>query len=410
MLKINNTIYKNFRTYRLNLDILFISIIGFTAIPYIFYNIFTPSLVTGIRSIFGAFYMFSLFKLVNFKSKKIYGKWIIVLLLLVNTYIIFRANWNIQLKDIIQKNIFSISGVMYYTLPLLIFIPKNKIFLKKLFQYFVLWLSLGFLGYLLNINTMFIERDTIETTFAYSGMAVSLLLLFYLRYVTLRTKVFVYIIFFIFLITAIYVGRRNLIITGLEYMAMFMMAEFIYRKRKFDVVLFIVFLLPVLYLLTLQTDITKNLRNRGTEDNRTGVEEYFLNDFLNDPNSIIWGRGLNGTYNQPYFNQNDVTLEDRPGIETGYLNMVLKGGLIQTFLIIFLLILAITKGFMQKHKFIYGFSFFLLPLIIDNYTSASISQWTAKCVIMWFCIGLCLEKNISYKKMNTPGTPRNSRK
>lgn len=398
MFDIKNTINREIKRYSLNLDILFISIIGFTVLPYVFNNILTPSLITAIRTILGCFYMLSLSQLINLKRTKFFGKWIFVLLLIINIYAIIRANWNIPLKDIIQINIFSVSGVMYYSLPLLILIPKNRIFFDKLLQYLALWIFVGFIGYLLNLSTMFIERDTIETTFAYSGMVVTLLLMFFLRYVKKKTKVFIYLIFFIFLLTAIYVGRRNLIITGLEYIAMFMLAEFVYNKNKIEVLLFIGFLFLTILSLMQQTDLSKNLRSRGSENTRIGVEEYFLNDFLNDQKSIIWGRGLSGTYAQSYTNKNDEIFDERPVIETGYLNMVLKGGLVQTFLIIILLLIAIIKGFKHGPKFIYGFSFFLIPLIIDNYTSASISQWTAKCVLMWFSIGICIDKSVSYKK------------
>jgi hypothetical protein len=134
---------------------------------------------------------------------------------------------------------------------------------------------------------------------------------------------------------------------------------------------------------------------RFGEDTRSPVHALYFYDFQNSPRSDwIMGRGMNGTY---YYNIVEDSLTGelfvyRPVIETGYLNMMLKGGLVYDILILLVLIPGIVKGLKSKQFLGTACALFLLTYLIYLYSGGPLSSLTPRTLLFWFCISICYRK------------------
>lgn len=137
------------------------------------------------------------------------------------------------------------------------------------------------------------------------------------------------------------------------------------------------------------------LMSRGLEDSRSAVNDAFYKDM--NITDYIFGRGLNGTYYDP-MNIFDNIKNQRPGHETGYLNIILHSGLL--FLIPYglLCLYSTIKGFFSsrnllvKSMAIYIFINSLM-LIIGSYPTFSLRFY-----ILW--IGILLCNNAYFRNMD----------
>lgn len=127
------------------------------------------------------------------------------------------------------------------------------------------------------------------------------------------------------------------------------------------------------------------LANRGTENTRIGTER----DFYKDLNWYDWvvGKGLNGTYYSP-----EVADLDRPHrylIETGYLNIILHGGIVLLILYLIILFNSMYNGFCKSHNYISKCSaVYILFNIICLYPSGT-PKLNFQYLLLWVCIIIC---------------------
>ena len=118
----------------------------------------------------------------------------------------------------------------------------------------------------------------------------------------------------------------------------------------------------------------KSMSQRAKEDTRSGVEEFFFADFLTSPiEDWIWGRGMDGGYYQEMFDSETGEINtNRTAIETGYLYMILKGGI------------------NKRTRYI---GLILATYLIDSYTTIPICILTPRAILFWFCVSYILKNN-----------------
>ena len=85
------------------------------------------------------------------------------------------------------------------------------------------------------------------------------------------------------------------------------------------------------------------LMERGADDSRTGVEDSFYADMKSN-SDWIFGRGWFGQYFE------SLTNLYRTGIETGFLTMILRGGLLYLLPYLLLLSISFVKGVFFSHN------------------------------------------------------------
>lgn len=130
------------------------------------------------------------------------------------------------------------------------------------------------------------------------------------------------------------------------------------------------------------------LISRIADDSRSSVVESFVQDM--DTSSWIFGRGAAGTYYDSLgiFNEIDGR---RMEIETGYLNFILKGGIIYLVTYVLALSYAAFLGvFRSKNTFVrsFGYIIFISLLEIIPY---GIPAWNFKYLSIWMGVAICLD-------------------
>ena len=137
----------------------------------------------------------------------------------------------------------------------------------------------------------------------------------------------------------------------------------------------------------------KSMSQRAKEDTRSGVEEFFFADFLTSPiEDWIWGRGMDGGYYQEMFDSETGEINtNRTAIETGYLYMILKGGIIYALIITLFIIISSQRGCSNKRTRYIGL--ILATYLIDSYTTIPICILTPRAILFWFCVSYILKNN-----------------
>lgn len=329
---------------------------------------------------------------------------IMVLLLIWSSIIIYRGNWDVSSNQLI-RNVISSRGVVLYLLPFIFFLKYDSNSIKSIFTIFFYASLLSFPLWILNWNNLNQTGNIISYTSEGIGgylQFFAAFLLFISPVLTKRKKLLIMAVVGIYLVLMLINGRRNVVFSLFLYGCISYLIFLIYsaKAKKLGIVIF-----TVLSLSVLSIQVISNLdNNRGVlsffferfgEDTRSGVTALYFYDFQNSPKrDFIIGRGMSGTY---YFNQveNRITGEvliDRPAIETGYLDMILKGGLVFDILIILVLIPGIFKGLKSKQFLGTACGLFLLTYLIDLYSTAPISNFGPRALLFWFCISICYRK------------------
>lgn len=133
------------------------------------------------------------------------------------------------------------------------------------------------------------------------------------------------------------------------------------------------------------------LNSRGLEDTRSGVNETLLAQ-MSDWEKIF-GKGLNGKYYMP-LRQDEFYDGWRYGCETGFLNIVLKGGYLMAFVYVFLLIIPSIKGiFHSKNSFCKGGGLYILWTLIYLYPFG-VLDFNISFFFVWMWVMLCSRREI----------------
>ena len=137
------------------------------------------------------------------------------------------------------------------------------------------------------------------------------------------------------------------------------------------------------------------LIERLDSNTREGTE----NDFYKDMNGIDWiiGRGMSGTYYSP--SVSDIDTKNRPLIETGFLNIILHGGVLALLPLIIILIHASYLGLFKSQSLIYkSCGIFIFIRLLWLYPSSSF-KLNLTFSILWICVAIC-ESIESKNKIN----------
>lgn len=288
--------------------------------------------------------------------------------------------------------------------PMLIFkrLPEN--FLKSIVKYLIVfnvfYLILIIVCYkqiLLDLNFY----ELISKRFAYGN---AFLLLIY-GFLSTKRKIFSIVIFFITLIIALLLARRaQIFYLGISGLAAWLVFVFYFRKRY----IFINILLGLLLFSSaiffnvdkiFESNFTK-LNNRINDDTRSVVEK----DFFNDMTVTDWviGKGINGRFKTSMTLDQDYagdtrTQEDkdfRYGIETGYLNTILKGGIVKLLFDVLIIFYAIFTGlFYGKNLLIRAAVFFLLTYLATLYPENA-NSFNFRYLLVWICVAICFNKSL----------------
>jgi hypothetical protein len=173
------------------------------------------------------------------------------------------------------------------------------------------------------------------------------------------------------------------------------------RGKILKVILSIVLLVLLVFYAFLtysknQSGMFGLITNRIDEDTRNGVEDYFYSNM--SVTNLAFGKGINGSYYCPGIDetQGSVTMF-RTAIETGYLQIVLKGGFMSLILYLLITIPAIFAGLFSSKNvlskasavWIFLYTIFLYPTYVNMFSMTYI--------IIWISVGICYSKSMREK-------------
>ena len=160
------------------------------------------------------------------------------------------------------------------------------------------------------------------------------------------------------------------------------------KKRNTKIIATTVSICIVLGLVSffISSDKFRFIKERGLEDTRSGVDEALLNQMSDT--ELFFGKGLNGRYFYPLSNEDHLN-GWRYGSETGFYNIVLKGGYVMAFVYILLLAYPALLGiFRSRNTLCKALGFYIVLSLIELYPFGWL-MFNLKFLIIWMGVALC---------------------
>lgn len=153
----------------------------------------------------------------------------------------------------------------------------------------------------------------------------------------------------------------------------------------------IILFVGVFVVFLADSSIFNYLNIRGLDDTRAGVNEALLAQMSDW--ELIFGKGLNGKYYMP-LRQDEFYDGWRYGCETGFLNIVLKGGFLMASVYVILLLIPAIKGiFHSNNSFCKGGGLYILWTLIYLYPFG-VLDFNLSFFFVWMWVMLCSRREI----------------
>jgi hypothetical protein len=350
-------------------------------------------------------FLTAIVRLIRFEFSSQYQKNVFCLLAFWSL-IIFVRGFSLE-KDAIKMMILdSWFGAFLYFVPWVMLLPQKLILYKKVFSVIVILgifyivYSFLFISDLMEPEDNVLSRDIVEYFSKNLAVPVIFLLLTY-AYHTPKRKLFAAGVLALCIFFALVRARRGLLFMSVG--SIFFIFIIFWINTKYKILtsiffgIFIVFLGSVFVYLFEYSDseFIGFLQQRGAEDTRGGVEQYFYKDMV----GLDWivGRGMAGEYYSPTIADGNL----RGTIETDYLNMILKGGLIQLILLLMILLPAVYKGlFQSRNNLSKAAALWILIWLINTHPS-TVQVYSLFYLLVWISVGICYSDTI--RKLSEKG-------
>lgn len=290
-------------------------------------------------------------------------------------------------------------GLASYLLPLIVLLGINVISLQKLFKMIFLFSIIGFVFFVFNFNKMQIVvfRGVTMTKDGEMGLgelanlyyfwfSISSLSLLCYEFVSTKYKWFaIFTSFFMLFLMAYFARRSGIFMCVLYFFGMFYLnlEQSKSRNRLFKIIF-----LGALSYIAFETVIRYSsstfsiLFDRLDEDSRSSVEEAII-QYLDRDNAWWFGNGIDAAYKHPGFE------EPRYTHETGYLYLIMKGGIINLFFYVFLLLHAAYLGFFRtNNRFTKALAFYVFFHIIFLYPFG-LPNFGLEYLFLWIAFAFC---------------------
>ncbi len=327
---------------------------------------------------------------------------LLYIILIIRGYTIdYRYPWWTTIGAI-NMHIFAPTYLLCYLMPLSVLIPVKYFNFRLLLSYSVLF------GILMLVSAFVFRQQIIQSSMlqAVGIMDNDLIsperLAFYssfafipLFYKYIPSKKWLYNMFFLFVMLLLYIlgGRRgaSLMTSLLLFVSAYFYTSSQSRKARIIYRFIMIIVFMVLGYILLNSFVSDLLLERGLQDTRSGVEEGMLSQMTTFDK--IFGMGLNGRY---YYPLSDIDeLEGwRYGIETGFYNLVLKGGYLLALTHILLLAIPSFKGlFKSRNLFCKAGGYFIFHHLL-NLIPFGILSFNLYFFFIWMMVACCMNKQV----------------
>lgn len=403
---LENYLNRSFYLYRKkmqHLNILLLALILFSvtttflAITLQFSTIFRAIQLVGLLAL-----LTSVFFVLETKIDSSYLKFVFISYLVWQFFIVVRGDYSFN-KDFLLSKVISPYGVLMYCTPVFLLFPRNLFFYKRLFDVIYILTIIYLLSLVLFKSQIFSEedRDTIEYLTKYIEIGAGFILLTF-PFNSPRKQILAIIVIILTMLIVAYKGRRSNLFMQSEYIMCSFFLYMLFNKKKSKktylyTVLILILFSGFYFLYQNQKKGTfKTLTERMYDDTRSGVEKLWVKDFLGKPLDLFIGRGVDGTYTYDQYDLDEHHItKNRSWIETGYMDIIMKGGIISIFFILLIALPAIYIGiFKTRNMFTKGAALMILIWLINLYPDSLGLYFIINHMIVWICVGICYSKNI----------------
>lgn len=348
-----------------------------------------------------ALFVYAAASIIKFDIKNGYLKAIYILYLLVLLGVMGRG-FIFDFFSIKESLVNTGYGLFIYFVPLFLLFPVNFAYYRKLFQVIFIFsiiylvMSLAFIKDVFNPDRRSTLSQGIVENFAMMSFCSAFTLLTYIYHSKTR-KLFAFATMFAMLLFAVYRARRGMILMSVTNLLCVLIVYLIVTKRTAMVVIIalIIGVIGYFYYSSLYNQSNFGpfnfLIERSDEDTRTGVEDAMKEDMTST--DWIIGKGINGEYYCPSIDELDQT-GYRTVVETGYLQIILKGGILALALNLLIFIPALIKGFKGKNILSKAAGFSLLMWIAFLYPTVG-NTFSMTHIIAWISVGICFSPKIT---------------
>lgn len=263
--------------------------------------------------------------------------------------------------------------------------------------------------YTLLILPIFVIRGYIHI-----GVGVGIIfVLSFLAYLPQKWRVIFILFFLIYILTCYNHDARAALLRAVMGMAIyfFSLTGLPERRNIKAGIMLVAIAVPMYYLVLfattgysvfaqMETDNnvgTISVENTG--DTRTLLYEELFEDLTNN-DAWLLGKGLNSTYYSAYFDQKHIVADSayRNATEVGFLNYLLKGGIIQAVLYLALLLIAIFNCYFRSNS---RAMVLVGSILLAHYVLIFIEEipkYDLYNIAIWICIGMSFSSTLLEKE------------
>lgn len=309
-------------------------------------------------------------------------------------------------------------GILPYFASVVILLPKNIGTYKKIINVLLIFGGVFLLNVFIFYNTLhdydrlnLVSQGLVENLSVFLALPIGFLLFNSIYFGGKKTflgigakNIFAILVILVTLFFAIFRARRGLIFMCVSTAACVGMIYIMGTKKKALIIAMAVILSGAAFLVVSsmkEHSMFSFLIERGEEDTRSGVEVWMYAD-MSSTDWII-GKGIKGKYYCPIVeNVNDAEGAGyRDNIETGYLQIILKGGIISLALLLLMFIPAVYKGLFKSNNVLSkAAAMWVLLWIVYLYPSGGI-VFTMNYLLVWVSAGICYSAKIRNLSNNT---------
>lgn len=337
---------------------------------------------------------YSFIRLVRLNISNYYLRTIFTLFILWQIYIIFRG---IQEFDfpMLLNSLFLPYYFLHYWVPLIILIPANIFFAKKTFHFFVVLSLLLFVVFLLFPNDMIGKNlDFSEQAIWTLGTGAGFLLLTW-GYHNYKIRLIAFVTVLLCLFISTIMARRNIMITFSNFIIFSLIIALLNSSQsirsKIYILTIVIFTSALAYVIyfNYQDKLFGKISGHLTENTRGLVIDAFLKDMSTQ--DLIIGKGFLGEYYCPGAEEGK---DNRFIIESGYLQTILKGGIISLALFLLIALPAAFLGIFKSNNMLSKASGTIVILWLIDMFPWGMPAINIRYILVWICIGICYSKVI----------------
>ena len=327
---------------------------------------------------------------------------LVCVVMVVRGYMIdYNYQW-ISLQGFLNFHLVSPYYILPYLMPLVAFIPLRYYDFRPLVKCSVVIACLSVVIFVLFFRQISASAFSLATggdgdygfgsSFAQIYIPVAFVVLCK-KYIPLRTWQVNSLGLLVVLVTFAIAARRGSTVTT-ACLFLFNLHFYIKSKRggaRVAAIALSILLICWAAYYFMSSDLFSFIHQRGMEDTRSGVDEALLSQMSGT--ELVFGKGLNGRYY--YLLSLDDYLDGwRYGSETGFFNIVLKGGYLMAILYVVLLAYPALLGIVKSNNTLCkALGFYIMLSLVKLYPFGWLA-FNMEFLVIWMGVALCYNPSI----------------